>query len=92
MYRLILSILSIPAIGCAGEALAQAADPASGLLSQAIASPQGLSWPLAAVVGVYLVTREIRRIVIEAASKLSDWKPPTITLCLQDRRDPPPQP
>jgi hypothetical protein len=86
IQRLIISILVIPAIGCAGEALAQGVDPVSGLLASALAAPGGISWPLAAVVGIYIISRELRRGCEEIARTLHDWRPPTITLRLDDTR------
>lgn len=89
--RVLVPIILVPLIGYAGEALAQVIDPGDGLISQisqALASPQGISWPLAVVVAALLVAREARRAVTELGRTLHDWRPPTITVRLDTQRPP----
>ncbi len=85
IQRIILSILVVPAIGCLGEAMAQA-DPGVGIVSSVLSAPGGVSWPVAIALAAWLVSRELRLGASAIARELRDWKPPTITLRLDDRR------
>lgn len=95
--RLISALLMLPSIGFGGQALAQAVaavspDPVQGLVSttitQAIATPGGLSWPIAAVLTALVFAWQTRLAFVAVSKELAKWKPPTIglRLMLEDTR------